>query len=235
MWPAALILLAAVLPASAQYSRWDGPPPGYFDGRIPPEHVDAMVRDLGYTPIAHPRPRGPLWVTHAVDRDGNRVRVLIDGFTGRVIDVLRSPRGVAVVPRGPRYEPEYRPAPRAYPNRPPQAAIPEDDLDEDDDDEGPPANQPRSAPRAIPQRGPAVIPYEPRGQNNQQKKTNSAAVPPAKQTAPSPKSRPPEAPRSAQSTPAPEVKRAPESTGAIPPVQPPENQKSTMPPVQPLE
>jgi hypothetical protein len=194
--PAAALMIAAAAPASAQYHRWgpDVPPPGY-GGRIHPQHIEAMVRSMGYQPVAEPRARGPLWVTHAVDRNGQHVRVLIDSFTGRVIDVLQRPvppRGVAITPPpNLRTHPDIQNAPRHYP---PQAAAPESDYDDDD---GPdydyrdrpqgPRQQPQYNPqpqqqyqyqqRPNTQQGPSVIPYEPRSNNdrlNSQNKTSDA-------------------------------------------------------------
>ena len=200
---ASLLAMAAAAPASAQYVRWDpGVPPPDYSGRIPPQHIDAMVRSMGFQPVAEPRVRGPLWVTHAVDRDGQQVRVLIDGFSGRVIDVLRRPlppQRLAVVP--------------------PQADGPISDYE----DEGPdydyrnmprqrPADWPPSRP-SVQQQGPQVIPLDPRSDNRvpnapksntakkkdtkDKKKDATAALNPEKEKekAPSPKSRPAEAPK----------------------------------------
>jgi hypothetical protein len=267
--PAAALMIAAAAPASAQYHRWgpDVPPPGY-GGRIHPQHIEAMVRSMGYQPVAEPRARGPLWVTHAVDRNGQHVRVLIDSFTGRVIDVLQRPvppRGVAITPPpNLRTHPDIQNAPRHYP---PQAAAPESDYDDDDGPDydyrdQPPGPQQRQFPqqpqynpqqqyqyqqRPNTQQGPAVIPYEPRSNNdrlqnnqnktatsdakknkskaanNKDKKNKTATVDPEKKNMPAPKARPQEAPQNAQNqVPAPEMKRAPEpvTTGSVPPVQP---------------
>lgn len=258
--PAALVLIAGSIPASAQYHyRWgpDAPPPGY-SGRIPPQHIEAMVRSLGFTPVAEPRPRGPLWVTHAVDRNGMQVRVLIDSFSGRVIDVLSRPtppRQVAMVPppNGPR---DYRPY-----------AAP------DDEDDGPdydyrdlPRNQQQLPPRSnlgprvnerpqTPQ-GPHVIPYGERDQkvmpqrNSQKKdepkKKKSAAIekekPEKEKKAATPKARPADAPKSAQNMLATVPQRSempndPKNTGTVPPAQGLEVKKDDapkgVPPVQP--
>ena len=155
---AAFLTLAASAPASAQYWGPGVPPPDY-SGRIPPQHVEAMVRSMGYQPVAEPRTRGPLWVTHAIDRDGQQVRVLIDSFSGRVIDVLRRPlppQRVAVVPP---------------PNLPPQANGPMSDYEDDGPDydyRNAPQRRPADWPPARPnaqQQGPQVIPWDQRGDN----------------------------------------------------------------------
>lgn len=203
---AVFLTLAAVAPASAQNWGPGYPPPDYA-GRIHPQHIEAMVRSMGFQPVAEPRPRGPLWVTHAVDRNGQQVRVLIDGFSGRVIDVLRRPtppQRVAITP----------PA-----NFPPSANGPIGDYE----DEGPdydyrdmprqrPADWPPLRPN-VQQRGPNVIPLEPRSDNrvpstpksNTAKKKEAsdkkkeAALNPEKEKekVPSPKSRPVDAPKAA--------------------------------------
>jgi hypothetical protein len=248
---AAFLTLAAAAPASAQYWGPGVPPPDY-SGRIPPQHVEAMVRSMGYQPVAEPRTRGPLWVTHAIDRDGQQVRVLIDSFSGRVIDVLRRPlppQRVAVVPP---------------PNLPPQANGPMSDYE----DEGPdydyrnapqrrPADWPPARPNAQ-QQGPQVIPWDQRGDSRapnapkantakkketKDKKKEAALTPEKeKEKTPSPKSRPADAPKAdtpkSAETPTfvPNADQRP--TGSVtPPVQPLETNKnpqpSAVPPVQP--
>jgi hypothetical protein len=261
--PAAVLLAAATLPAAAQFY---GPGPG---ARIHPQEVEAMVREMGLQLIARPRPRGPFWVAHALDRRGREVRVLVDGFSGRVVDVLRRPtppRDVVTAPPTRRFDPDDGPAPRVYRERPmpPQAAVPEDDDNDDNsDDEGPNYNDrpDRRGPQAAPPRGPAVIPYDQRGQNQKdapdaapkkqaapkaQKKSNTAALPPSSETPPQPPTRPADAPRKAEAPKAnaprmdaPEMKRMPEpeNTGAVPakPADPAVPPARNLPPVQPLE
>lgn len=210
---------------------------------------------MGYQPVAEPRPRGPLWVTHAVDRDGLQVRVLIDSFSGRVIDVLRRPvppQRVAVVPP---------------PNFPPQANTPMSDYD----DEGPdydyrnapqrrPADWPPSRPN-VQQQGPSVIPHDQRGDNRslnppksntakkkeaKDKKKEAALTPEKeKEKTPSPMQRPADAPKpdakSSQTptfVPTEQQKKDLQVTGSVtPPAQGLEMKKSappaSLPPVQP--
>lgn len=220
--PAALAAFAATaaIPASAQYYRWGPdappPPPPSYGGRIHPQEIDARVRSMGFEPVAAPRPRGPLWVTHAVDRDGQPVRVLIDSYSGRVVDVLR-PRGpsrsVALTPpANVPYPPDAR-----YPNAfPPQTNAPQSDYQDDDDDDDDSfayRNQPYpQAPQyqRAPQQGPNVIPFEQRGDNKRvpaapksnvakkketKKNDATAALTPEKEKTPSPKARPQEAPK----------------------------------------
>ncbi len=216
--PAALLAFAvAVTPASAQYYRWGPdapPPPPSLHGRIHPQHIEEMVRSMGFQPVAAPRPRGPLWVTHAVDNGGREVRVLIDGYSGRVVDVLRRqgpPRQVSLTPPAniPLPPPDAR-----YPNAYPPANAPQSDYDDDDDDDddfayrNQPHQQPQYQPR--PQQGPNVIPFEQRGDNKRapnapksktvkkndiKKNDNTAALTPEQQKVPSPKARPKDAPK----------------------------------------
>ncbi len=195
---AAFLALAGAAPASAQYWGPGYPPPDY-SGRIPPQHIEAMVRSMGFQPVAEPRPRGPLWVTHAVDRDGQQVRVLIDSFSGRVIDVLRRPL------------PPQRVAATPPSNLPPSAS---------DYDEGPdydyrdaprqqrPADWPPSRPNAQ-QQGPNVVPFDQRGDKRSpnapkkdtakkkepKDKKKEAALKTEKDKTPSPQARPAEAPK----------------------------------------
>lgn len=212
----ALLALAAVSPASAQYAHWDAPPPPpSYGGRIHPQQIEEMVRSMGFQPVAEPRPRGPLWVTHAVDRGGQQVRVLIDGYSGRVIDVLRRPlppQNVAAVPP-PNFPQSDARVPNVYPpyaNAPaPQSDYEDDGPDYDYRPQNRPQDWPPSRPNVQPQQGPNVIPYEPRSDNNrlpnapktntakkkEKKNDNTAALTPDKQKTPSPKSRPEDAPK----------------------------------------
>jgi len=253
MLPAALVALGALAPASAQYWGPVASPQGY-DGRIPPQQIEAMVRGMGFQPVADPRMRGPLWVTHAVDRDGQQVRVLIDSYSGRMIDVLRRPlppQRVALAPsqdfpppfngpisdyEGPDYDYRYMPQQR-------------------------PADWPPPYPGAQ-QKGPNVVPFDQQGENNRvpapsktktvkkeiKKKTEKvAALKPEKaKDVPSPEARPKDAPKA--ETPKQEAPKSAEvptfvpnadqrlASPAVPPVQPLELKKSepagALPPVQ---
>jgi hypothetical protein len=214
-----LFALAAATPAFAQFG-WDAPP--HVGGRIHPQQIEAMVRSMGFQPVANPRPRGPLWVTHAVDRNGQHVRVLIDGFTGRTIDVLRRPmppQNVAYAP--PPNFPQPDSGARFPQQFPPQANAPQSDYEEgpDYDYRDVPRNQrpadwPPSRPQVHPQQGPNVIPLDPRSENNRlpnipktntakkketkEKKNDTTAALTSdkdKQKMPSPKARPADAPK----------------------------------------
>jgi hypothetical protein len=207
MLSAALLALAATSPAAAQ-----------FDNRIPPQHIEAMVRSMGYQPVADPRPRGPLWVTHAVDRDGQHVRVLIDSYSGRVIDVLRRPVPPQNVSLNPPANIPFPPQGDArFPQQfPPQANVPQSDYQEGPDYDyrdmphnRRPADWPPSRPN-VQQQGPSVIPLDPRSDNTrvsnppktntakkkEKKNDATAAVTPEKdKQTPSPKARPADAPK----------------------------------------
>jgi len=257
---AALFAFAAATPASAQYWAPDAPVPSY-DGRIPAQHIEAMVRSMGFQPVADPRLRGPLWVTHAVDRDGQQVRVLIDSYSGRTIDVLRRPlppQRVALVPNsagpaalngplsdyeGPDYDYRHMPQQR-------------------------PADWPPSSPD-VRHQGPSIVPLDARSGNDRvptlpkpkvsktkeakkkAEKTAALKQEKVKDETPSPVSRPVEAPKAdalkkdapAKDTPktaevptfVPNADQRPAVT-ALPPVQSLEMKKNdaanTLPPVQ---
>lgn len=244
MLPAALALFGAVTPAAAQYWGPVAPAPGY-EGRISPPQIEAMVRSMGFQPVADPRMRGPLWVTHAVDRDGQQVRVLIDGYTGRMIDVLRRPlppQRVALVPP---------------PDFPPSFNGSVSDFEGPDYDyrhlpQQRPADWPPPYP-SVQQQGPSVERLHPQGDGNRvqapakaktakkevKKKTEKVAAvkPESAKDVPSPDARPKDAPKAEapkQQTPKAESPKSAEVPTFVPNAdQRPAN--SGVPPVQPLE
>ena len=71
------ILALSVQPAAAQYA----PPISA------PYEVAVALQRLGMRPIAPPRSRGLFWIAPAMDRDGTRVRVVIEADTGAIVDV----------------------------------------------------------------------------------------------------------------------------------------------------
>lgn len=117
------------LPAAAQYyypgPRIYAPPPP-----PPPEmqglrDVDSAVRSLGLRPVSHVRVRGPVLVVDAVGQEGSLVRVSLDRYSGRVVQIVRVGRAapqIASVPSRPEpYEPDdedeladYEPAPPSH-------------------------------------------------------------------------------------------------------------------------
>jgi len=240
MLPAALVALGALAPASAQYWGPVAPAQGY-DGRIPPQQIEAMVRGMGFHPVADPRMRGPLWVTHAVDRDGQQVRVLIDSYSGRMIDVLRRPL------------PPQRVALAPSTDFPPPFNGPISDYDGPDYDyrhlpQQRPADWPPSYPGAQ-QQGPRVETFNQQGENirvhapakartakkkeTKKKDEKVAALKPAQaKDVPAPEARPKEAPKAEA------PKQEAPKTAEVPTFVPNPDQKpasSGMPPVQPLE
>jgi hypothetical protein len=120
-------------PASAQYYPgprvyMPAPPPPPFPP--PPEthglrDVDAAVRSLGLRPVSHVRVRGPVLVVDAVGQEGSLVRVSLDRYSGRVVQIVRIGRAApetASVPSRPQpYESDddeefadYEPAPPSH-------------------------------------------------------------------------------------------------------------------------
>ncbi len=108
----ALGVLAAMAfsapPAAAQY--YPGPRV-YMPPPPPPptdvhglRDVDAAVRRLGLRPVSHVRVRGPVLVVDAVGQEGSLVRVSIDRYSGRVVQLVRIGRSapqIASVPSRP--------------------------------------------------------------------------------------------------------------------------------------
>lgn len=98
-------------PSATLVQFWGPPafgPPTYFeddeDELIPPGVAARNARAAGYRPIAPPRLVGQNWVIEAVNFDGLRVRVIVDGYSGRVIGA----RFVSA-PAQPRFDDDLRP------------------------------------------------------------------------------------------------------------------------------
>ena len=72
------ILALGVPPTAAQYK-----PPTISASY----EVAVALQRLGMRPIATPRQRGLFWIAPAMDRDGTRVRVVIEAGTGAIVDV----------------------------------------------------------------------------------------------------------------------------------------------------
>jgi hypothetical protein len=77
---AAAPLLASV-PAAAQ---WFG------EGLVAPRAVARIVMQEGYSGFSPPRLAGDVYIVHAVDVDGARVRLVIDAHDGRILRPVRS-------------------------------------------------------------------------------------------------------------------------------------------------
>ncbi len=208
----ALSMLAlGVTPSAAQYA-----PPVISA----PYEVAVALQRLGMRPIAPPRSRGLFWIAPAMDRDGTRVRVVIEAGSGAIVDVeeleatrLRPPAPIAAAPypTGPRYSMRERtpydaPSARNYPG-PGRSSDIEDEA-------------PLSGPRVIP----ADPTLRPRGQVPAAPRVAARPADPKPRTAPLPRPRPADlavvAPQpapvaSAPATPAPAAK--PDAWG--PPVQ----------------
>ena len=200
------ILALAVPPAAAQYA-----PPVISA----PYEVAVALQRLGMRPIAPPRSRGLFWIAPAMDRDGTRVRVVIEAESGAIVDVdemeetplrPRAPIAAAPYPSGPRYSLRERgpyddPRARSYPG---------------------PGRSP-NVDEAEPLTGPRVIPAEPalrpRGQVPSAPRVATRSADPKPRTTPLPRPRPSElavaAPQPAPAAPAPAAR--PDAWG--PPVQ----------------
>lgn len=79
--------LAVVLALGASQAM--AQPGWYEDGRggIPARQVSAIVRSTGLTPVTPPARVGPNYVVHAIDRNGETVRVVIDADFGDVVRI----------------------------------------------------------------------------------------------------------------------------------------------------
>ena len=94
--------LAGAQPATAQlvYPGYPVYPayPGF--AVIAPPEVVAIVRSNGMKPLTPPMRRGPVYLLHALDPNGQEVRVVVNARSGRVIAVRPTfgPRYAAVAP-----------------------------------------------------------------------------------------------------------------------------------------
>ena len=104
------ILALGVQPAAAQSA-----PPVISA----PYEVAAALQRLGMRLIAPPRSRGSFWIAPAMDRDGSRVRVVIEAGSGAIVDVdeleamplrPRAPIVAGPYPSGARYSLRERPS-----------------------------------------------------------------------------------------------------------------------------
>jgi hypothetical protein len=127
--PLALAALVSAAPALAQYYP---PGPGPYYPRpdyalVPPHEAVAIARSRGFAPFAAPRLRGRFWVVPVVDQYGERVRVIVDATSGRLIDTIaigpRPPRGVPYGAMNPDEPDELSPRVTSreplYPDEPP--------------------------------------------------------------------------------------------------------------------
>ena len=168
------ILALGVQPAAAQYS-----PPTISA----PYEVAVALQRLGMRPIAPPRSRGLFWIAPAMDRDGIRVRVVIEAETGAIIDVDEieamppRPRApIAAAPYGPRYSlrrgPYDEPRARNYPGPGRSSDVEDDELP--------------TGPRVIP----ADPTLRPRGQVPMAPRVAARPADPKPRTTPLPRPRP---------------------------------------------
>lgn len=67
-------------PAQAQFFN------ELFGPRMSSREIDSALRDRGLEAAARPRLVGDVYVVHAINRRGERVRVLVDAYEGRVVE-----------------------------------------------------------------------------------------------------------------------------------------------------
>jgi hypothetical protein len=180
-----------------------------------PYEVAVVLQRLGMRPIAPPRSRGLFWIAPAMDRDGTRVRVVIEAESGAIVDVNeidamplrpRAPIGAAPYSPGPRYslrdrDPYDAPPTRNYPVPGRSSGIEDEELP--------------TGPRVIP----ADPTLRPRGQVPMAPRVAARPADPKPRTTPLPRPRPSDlaatVPQPAPAAPAPAMK--PDAWG--PPVQ----------------
>ena len=188
-------LAGAVAPASAQFFHFSF---GSSD-RIAPSRVPALVRGMGMDPAGPVFREGPdAYSVQAFDRNGRRVRVVIDSFNGETIAIERLP-GPAQVARAAPLPYDYR-GPGVY-------------LDEEEDE--PIIQRAPAAPRVQPKPVPKKVETPP---------PVVAAKPPATEAPARPAVKPVPAPAAVQTAPAkpaePAVAARPAAPDIVVPVQP---------------
>ena len=72
-------LVAAPLMAPPALAQWLG------DSPMPPQMVARILMRQGFTGFSPPRLAGDVYIVHAVTEDGERGRVVIDAFDGRML------------------------------------------------------------------------------------------------------------------------------------------------------
>jgi hypothetical protein len=89
-WTCLVAVAAAplLMPTSA-LAQWFG------DGIMPPQAIGRIVMRQGFSEFSPPRLAGDVYIVHAVDEDGARVRLVIDAYNGRILRPLRAVERVA--------------------------------------------------------------------------------------------------------------------------------------------
>ncbi|MFK8250043.1 hypothetical protein [Ancylobacter terrae] len=217
---AALILVAAASPASAQYySPFDygyGPPPFPDEAyrprpyRAPPyrpapsrvlpqSDVGALLRSMGFAAITPARRVGDHYVADATDGDGVRVRIRLNRYSGQIASVRPLARGEPPLTPPANVRTPAPPKPTPAKPAPPQTA----------------ARPAPESPKPVPD-GASPLAPAPQGQVASPESTKPAAPGPA---TPGGATSPPAAAAAApRTTPAPQgAPPAPESTAAVAP------------------
>lgn len=114
LWQGLLVAIAAapLLGPAPALAQWFSDPP------LPPQAVVRIVAQHGFTDFSPPRLSGDVYIVHAVDDDGARVRLVIDAHDGRILRPARAVRDI------PSERPIGRIRPRDY------ASPPEADFEE---------------------------------------------------------------------------------------------------------
>lgn len=195
-------LLAMAGPASAQwYGRpfiFQNPPVIVEEDNLSPREIAAIARRLGYRDVGRPRFTGDEYVVDATTRAGTRVRLVLDAFTGHMIDSYLAPE---TAPRRVVRTEEPRPPVPVPTTRP---VLPPSDAESPQVAPRPPRAS--ETPRATPS-NPTVVRREPLlpPPASPQQTTPPPAVAPAPAARPAPQARParPESERPTARAPAP--------------------------------
>jgi hypothetical protein len=184
-----------------------------------PYEVANALQSLGLRPLGSPWQRGRFWVAPAVDRDGTRVRVIVEGGSGRIVNV-REVEAAPPRPRRPIAGLPDTPGPRVVMRDGTigDATPPRGDAWSDLDDEEYDGPRPRIAP--------AQPSPEPRAREQVRTRNPServAARPPASR------------PRTPLPKPRPEIAKAEPAPAPTAPSIPPEVEAKSIPPVAPLD
>jgi hypothetical protein len=188
-----VLLMACVsaLPASAQWFGRSYAPVIIEEDNLRPSEVARIIERMGYRQVARPRLVRDSYLVDATTRGGTRVRLVVDAFTGHVVDSFLAPQQVI---------PQQVERPRPHPPRERIVRAPEGE-DESPARDGRPQVVP-SVPRAEPPRQeprpPTVVRREP-------------MLPPQAPPSAAPAPRPPQPPQARPATP-------PAAPAAQPPV-----------------
>ena len=81
---AVLAALTLAAPAAAEPIR---PARSAAPGVLPPYEIVTIIRSTGLDPLGRPMRRGAIYALHAIGRDGDEVRVLVNARSGKIVSV----------------------------------------------------------------------------------------------------------------------------------------------------